>query len=484
MLIIKKSFTILSAAALLAATGCQKLEDFNDNPNATTSAPINALLTNVEAGLGSYGFQTTPGYYCQYFSQTQYTSESNYSTPQADFNGTYSGSLEDMQNITDNAANNSNNMVQVAKIVKNYLYWTITDRWGDVPYTQALKGGSGNNAYDPQEIIYKGMLAEVTEAVNSFDATSPITGDLMNNNDVALWKKTGNSLRMLMALRLSKRYPAAGDYAATEFSAAMTADGGYIADNTSNFKIAYPTSSAAFKNPIYVNYDGRKDNAETTTMTNLLGNLGDGRIAVYGGLSELPSSVDPNWNVTSAKGFPYGLNRDPATTFINANPDWARVLRGDFRLPQSPIYLITAAQVNFAIAEAIDRGWVSGDMNTFYTNGINASFSQYGLIPAASYFTQSGVALSAPAGSAANLKNLSIQRYIATYPDGLQGWSDWRRTGYPELTPTPTATNDSKQIPRRYTYGTGEYGSNNANTKAAAAAIGSDSQDTHVWWDK
>ncbi len=485
MQFVNKSLSILSVAALLAATGCQKLEKFNENPNATTSAPINALITNVESGLGGYAYQTTPGYYCQYFSQTQYTSESNYSTPTFDFQFTYSGGLEDMQNIIDNAATNSNNMVQVAKVIKNYIFWTITDRWGSVPYTEALKGGSGNNAYDEQETIYKGMLAELTDAVNSFDATSAISGDVMNDNDPALWKRTANSLRMLMAMRLSQRYPGAGEYAATEFAAAMNASGGYIDDNAYNFKISYPGNGSAFKNPIWNSYNGRKDNAESLTMVNLLNSLNDGRLQVYGGVTEATPAQDPdNWNVASTLGFPYGLDQASASLFQGTNPTWARVLRGDFREEGDPIYVITASHTLFAIAEAIDRGWVSGDMTTTYTNAIKASFGQYGLTPPANYFTQSGVALASAAGSASNIKNIAIQRYIATYPDGLQGWSIWRRTGYPELTPTPTATNASGEIPVRYVYGPNEYGSNSDNTNAAAQAIGGDTQDTHVWWDK
>jgi len=82
------------------------------------------------------------------------------------------------------------------------------------------------------------------------------------------------------------------------------------------------------------------------------------------------------------------------------------------------------------------------------------------------------------------LKQIATQRYIAFYPNGLQGWNIWRKTGYPTLTPARDATNTSKLIPRRYVYGTNEYGTNKAATDAAAAAIGGDNQDNRVWWDK
>lgn len=466
---------------LVIGAACKKLADYNENPNATTDPPASALLTNVESGLGGYAFMTTPGYYCQYFSETQYTETSNYSVQRFSFSGTYAGSLEDMQNIIDNSGNN--NMIQVARIIKDYIFWTITDRVGDIPYTGTLHGGNGLIAYDSQETVYKSLIADLTEASASFDdGATVITGDVIYNGNAASWIKLANSLRMLMALQLSKRYPNAGDYAATEFASAMQSGGGIITDNADNFTIDYPGDNSSTKNPVYSIYDGRKDVAESKTMTDLLSSLFDNRINVYGGISE--SSTDQT-SVPSANGFPYGLTRDQATAFSNANPDWARILIGDFRQPSSSLNIISAAEVNLSIAEAVDRGWVSGDLNAYYKAGITASFEQWNLsAPAASYYTQSGVALSGSAGSAANIKQISIQRYIATYPDGLQGWNLWRRTGYPVLTPAANASNPTGEIPRRFEYGPDEYATNQENTEAAATAIGGDNQYTRIWWDK
>lgn len=486
MKLIKKQYMLAGAAALLlTATSCKKLADYNNNVNATTKAPASALLTNVESSIGGYAFSTTPGYYCQYFSQTQYTSESTYSLPTYSFSSVYSSYLMDLQDIINNSGNN--NMNQVAKILQSYFFWYITDCVGDVPYSTALKGGNGNNAYDTQEAIYKGMIESLKAASAAFDNTTVITGDVIYSGTTASWKRTANSMRMLMALRLSKRYPNASDYAATEFAAAMNDAAGYISTNDQNFKVVYP-GTAGFKNPIWNGYNGRKDNGESTTMTNLLSSLNDGRLDPFGGYTEATSTSDPaNWNKTSSLGFPYGLTQNDASTFQGNNATWARILRGDLRVESSPIYLITASQIYLAMAEAADRGWISASgLNTYYTTGITLSYQQWGLsAPAASYFTQSGVALSAAAGTAANLKNIATQRYLATYPDGMQGWNEWRRTGYPVLTPAPAASNTGGQIPRRYVYGTTEYSSNPDNTKAAAALIpGGDTQDSRIWWDR
>src|SRR5690242_2382092 len=121
-------------------TSCKRYSgdfaDTNVNPGVTGSPIYSALLTNVEANLAGYAAQTRGGLYAQYFSETQYTDVSLYSLPQLNFEGNYSGVLNDLQNIINNGPNQ--NMKAVARILKTYIMSTITDAWGDVPYSQAL----------------------------------------------------------------------------------------------------------------------------------------------------------------------------------------------------------------------------------------------------------------------------------------------------------------------------------------------------------
>lgn len=478
----RKSILFLALPLAIGMAGCEKFKDFGDtnvNPGGATTPVVGALLTNVEAGLGGYAASTRGGLYSQYFSETQYTDASLYSLPQIDFNGEYAGSLMDLQNIIN--TNTSNNQSQVARILQQYIFWTITDRWGDVPYSEALKGNA-TPKYDTQEEIYKGMLATLADAVSKYDDGAAITGDIIYDGNVTSWKKFANSLRMLMALQLSKRYPGAGEYAATEFKAALNDPAGYIDENSENMTLQYPGGN--FKNPWYNTYNGRKDFALSETMTNFLGTISDSRQNVFGGKSEDPAN--PDAEAPSTVGVPYGLARAKAEAFTGAHPDWARILRGDFRLETSAQVIVSAAQVTLARAEAADYGWTSENVTTLYNQGITFSHQQWGLAaPAASYFTQGSVALTAAPGTGANLAKIATQRYIASYPDGLQGWNIWRKTGYPQLTPAPDATNSSKQIPRRYTYGQGEYSTNAAATKEAVGRLqGGDTQDARVWWDK
>lgn len=475
-----KNKIIYAFAALLflGATGCNKINDFGDtnvNPAATTEPILAALLTNSEASLGSFASQTRPALYGQYFSETQYTEVSLYSSPQLSFTGTYSSILNDLQMIIDK--NQSKNMNAVAKILQQYVFASVTDRWGDVPYSEALKGKS-TPKYDKQEDIYKGMIAALKTAVASFDNTSLISGDVILNGNVASWKKAANSLRLLLCIQISKRYPSASGYAATEFKAALADAGGVIAANSDNLTVAYPGGN--FKSNWWSLYNGRKDYAESKTMTDLMASLGDTRQTAFGGATQDQGVA--NSNVTSSVGVPYGLKRADAEAFTAANTGWARILRGDFRTEDGKVVLISAAEVALARAEAADLGWTTDNLNTVYNQGIALSYEQWGITAPANYTTQSSVALAA-AGTSTNAGKIATQRYIAAYPNGEKAWNIWRKSGYPVLAPAP-GNSPLIQIPRRYTYAASEFTSNKVAVEAAVAALpGGDVMSSKVWWD-
>lgn len=477
-----KNLKKLTYTALLIGglTSCDSLGDFGDinvNPGAVTSPVYSALLTNVQSGLGSYAYQVTPGLYAQYFSETQYTEASRYQTPANAFTGYYSGYLNDLQNIIDNSGNN--NLINIATILQQYIFLFVTDHWGDVPYSEALRGADILlPAYERQEDIYKGAFQKLGAAVASFD-NSPVSGDIIFNGNLDAWRRTANSLKLIAALQLSKKVPASNGFAAEAFREALAATGGVITTNAQNFQLNYPGGN--FQSPYFSRYLTRSDYAVSKTLTDLTIDLDDDRRSVFGGASN-----DAGSTASSDIGVPYGLDREPTLNFTGANPTWARILRGDKRTESSPVFIISAAQVSLARAEAADLGWTTENLADLYAQGISLSFQQWDVTyDAATYLANAEVALSAPAGTNANLKQISTQRYIASYPDGYQGWNIWRKSGYPELVPSPEPLSSSGLIPRRYVYTPAEILSNPDNAEAAIANLpGGNSQDAPVWWDQ
>lgn len=509
-----KMFSIAAAVVLTTAGGCAKIGDFGDtnvNPNGTGTPITAALLTNIEAGLGGIAFGTgtggtRAGLYSQTISETQYTDASLYAIPQLSSGGFYSGMLMDAQVIINRnsdpatagavAASGSNaNQIAIAKILKSYIIWTLTDKWGDLPYSEALQGAANKSPkYDLQEDIYKAIFKDCADAVAGFDGGKRMVGDVIFAGDPAKWKKVANSIRMMAAMRLTKRYPAATDYPAAEFRAAATDPAGYMTSAADNFVIPFP-GGGAYNNTWYNIYDGRSDYAQSKTIGDVLAGLGDTRQSAYG--------------TNAAFTFPFGLVRADAINFDQAisNGNYSKVLAPQFRTATAPLSILSASHVLLAAAEARERGWMTtgATAQALYNAGVTAGFAEWGVpLPAtylttgpANYLTGAGVPTnvgsnsygSIPASQNAATPNalarIALQYWLAAYPNGNEGWANWRRTGVPDLKPTTFASNSSKQIPRRFVYGTDEYSLNPAQLAIAIGRLaGGDTQDSRVWWDK
>jgi hypothetical protein len=513
---INKLTYFVIAAFLLAVMNisCAKIGDFGDtnvNPNNSSSAATSSYIAAVQSRLGGLSVTTLGGYFAQYFAQPTYPVESRYSNPQVNGTGTYSGILQDCQLVINKntdpltsgvaAQSGSNaNQIAIARIMKAYIFWDVTDKYGNVPYSEALKGAANlTPKYDAQKDIYEDLIKELTQANAQFDANGVyVQGDIIYGYltpmslptqanqvssavQVSRWKKFANSLRMLMSLRLSKKYPNAGEYAATQFSLAVNDGAGHFTSNADNFALGYQGGSIALNNP-WNNQGNSADIGESETMTKALTNSGDGRIAAFG---------------SNATGVPYGCQA-PANTAIN----YAKILSGTFKAPTGPVVFIGASSVWLAKAEAYERGWVAGkttvDAEAAYNAGVTESFSQWGLTPgtyltgAANYLAGAGAGnvggactvAGASATTNTKLQRIWLQQWFAFYPSATQGWSNWRRTGFPAITPSSQASNAGGQIPRRYTFGASDYSLNLAQVTAAAAAMGGDTQDVKVWWDQ
>jgi hypothetical protein len=476
------AFASAIAATLVTAPSCEKVDfgSMNENPNQTTAPITSALLTNALSAIGNRtwdagGGTTVAGLYAQYYAETQYTDLSRYAKTTFNWDGFYSGVLYDLENIIKYnsdpataptaAANGSNaNQIAVARILKVYNYWVITDLWGDMPYSEALKG-NGVIPYDLQENIYPDLLKELKESVAGFDNGLGPKGDILYNGDVTRWKKFANSLRLLISVRMSKANPTLGK---TEFAAALADPNGVIEENSDNAALAYP--GGVYNNPFwqYYNVTKRDDYAVGKPLLDWLNARVDLRNQVFG---------------TTTVGFPTGLTRDAAVAFANSNTNYARLMNTSVATSTSSVPVVTAAHVWLARAEAAQLTWTSEDIAEAYAKGIGASWRQWGIEnpgSLANYLANADVDLAG--GDVA--KKIATQQWIAFYPNGLQGWSVWRKTGYPALTPAPGMTT----IPRRLNYGPNEPQLNpeNYNTAAARYTASGEANSLYarVWWDK
>ena len=493
----KYKISIVAGVLLVFASvlSCKKIDQFgttNTNPGVTTTPVTAALLTNVLSNMASFtwdagGVTTISGLYCQYFSETQYTDISIYNKQTPGWDAYFaapsantfsqSGYLYNLQTIINYNTDpktatlarqygSNADQIAIARILKAYIFSILTDLYGDIPYSKALKGDNGVVPYDKQQDIYADLFKELDAAVAQFDGGTAVSGDILFAGDESKWKKFANSIHLLLALHLSKVDPATGK---TEFNKALSA--GVIGAGES-ISLSFPGGN--YLSPIYNYYDVTKrfDYAVTKTMTDWLATVNDPRAKshVYG---------------TSTIGFPYGLSRADAVAFANANTKYAQLLKGaDSSTATDPFPILMSSEIFLARAEAAQRGWTTETAATLYATGIQEAFKYYNVYDAttyANYLANPNIDLA----GGSELQKICTQEWASHFPAGERGWIDWRRTGYPALTPAPAGV--STDIPRRFAYGPNEYSYNPANTTAAgaqySASDGADSQHGRVWWD-
>jgi hypothetical protein len=223
------------------------------------------------------------------------------------------------------------------------------------------------------------------------------------------------------------------------------------------------------------------------TMVDYLQGLADPRLSIFfrptPATEVTASTADDKYD-----GIPNGLDDVVAQTYNGGQQFQARIGPLFYEQANSATGLqvakgvvMTYAELQFTLAEARERDFIDGGTaETYYLNGINASFNYYGVTPEASYFTQPKVVY---AGSTIEkLEKIGTQKWAASYFQGFEAWSDWRRTGYPVIQPSVDNQNGDR-IPVRFIFPRIEQSLNSVNREAAIARQGADDINTRVWWD-
>lgn len=474
--------TVVALFLLTIASGCSDFGDINVNRNNPASPSTASLLTGAlrnvgiaNAQVGPAGANVVPAMYVQQLGDVTYIEDSKYKTINFNYNGWYTGPLINLQHIIElntdiNTSKNvsvfgSNaNQIAVARILKAYFFQGVTDRWGDIPYSESLKGEVDfTPAFDKQENIYTDLFKEWKEAAAQFDDGKAVQGDILLGGNAAKWKKFANSLRLIAALRLSKVKPELGK---KEFQTAL--DDGVIASAADNVQYRFLAESTN-ENPVYTNYvvSNRKDYALSDVFVNYLKKTSDPR---------LPFLASKNISGEYV-GVPYAIGGMKAQDLS---------LIGSILSQQnSAVNVITYAQILFAEAEAAALGWTNGNAKTLYESAVEASLQQwmggsYTESAFKTYLAQPEVAYSANTA----IEKISTQRWITLFFQGTEAWSEWRRTGFPVLKPAASTLNGGTEIPRRLAYPVTENTINHDNYQAVLSSQGKDDHYTRVWWDK
>ena len=464
-----RTLSLIAAAVVLSGTACNKdLTSINTNPNGPVTVPppseLSQVLQNAVNGFHGPGNNVDirgGGLWVQFYSEVQYRDEDKYIVrPGTDGGwGMYSGSLEDCQRmILRGDATGTPNWSAVGRIMKSYIFSELTDEMGDLPYSEALKGDTNlTPVYDTQQQIYTGLFKDLTTADSEINPSGIgfASGDLIYNGDMAEWKKFANSLRLRLALHLSNVDATTG-----KAMAAAAVAAGVFTDNSDNAQLMYLASSPN-QNPVYTNVyvAGRDDYGLSKTLVDSLLSWNDPRLPYYAQLDKpLPQdSVAPHY-----QGLPNGLN-DGAGVPIRLVSRIGALWR---ETPAAPLSLMTYSEVLFLEAEAAERGWISGNAAALYDAAITASMQWYGIDNATitTYLAQPRVVYTP---GAAGLTQIAYQKWASLFLQGVEAWTEVRRTGVPNVVPGPNAV--LTKIPERLPYSNQEEVLNQVNVDAAVA---------------
>lgn len=513
--------TYMAAMAAFISSCDNGFEEMNVNPNASTEAVPGYLFTRAQLTSVSNNFTgaayLTIGGSMQHFATYKEVPAAgdkyfnySYSTGSwALFGGdpATAGAVIDILQVIEALKTSPDNVnkLSVSRIWKAYLFHRLTDMYGDIPYTEAGRGLSEKNytpKYDTQASIYADLLKELDESIAAFDASKATFGnsDLVYGGDVAKWKKFAYSLMLRLGMRLTEI-----DAASAETWVKKAIAGGVITADSDLAKIDYVDGSitasrnfiaAGLMSTDYVNPGG--DNVEGGKFAKTL-------------IDHLKDTKDPRLNVISIVWVPSAdgktFTADTTTALQKGMPNAAfNSLPGDFNTfsepnpatilkYNAPLLVLTPAEMHLLLAEANLRGWYSGaTAEASYNAAVTAGLKQWALFGTAGIISDAKIAAYLKANAfnaggtlAQKMEQIGTQKWVTLFlEDEYEIFSNWRRTGYPKLTPTNYPGNlTGGQIPTRFVIPDSEEQYNKVNFyEARTRQGGTNTLSSKVWWDK
>lgn len=480
---------VLIFLAVFAFSSCtEKFEEINTDPDRAKDAPATNVLAFVLRYYAAtfhdaWADMNEPSTYAGHLTKIQYIDEARYNfRPGVVENNWYYGYilLNNIKEIKKKAiADEADNLLGVAKVLESMIVQTMSDRWRDIPYSDALKLDEGIllPTYDTQEEIYPALLTVLDEA-NDLLATPAATdqigeGDVLFGLDlseeqygikVLRWQKLANSLRLRMAMRISE-VAAATARPVVEDILGNPADNPIMESNDDNAMFVWQGTSP-YEEPWYTDSKSRDDHSVADVLVNELLALDDPRLPVYA----LPAESDGQY-----RGFTVGAT---------AQPNLATISRIGPRFRKNPAGfspIMRYAEVMFCVAEASKLGWTTGTTTeAAYEAAVTASLEENGIEQDAidDYLLNGGA-------FADDLDQIYLQQWIALFKQGMEAWTLYRRTGIPTTHYVAPGSffPGHNSPPFRYPYPANEGTLNGANSKPYSDLVVDNFWGKQMWYD-
>lgn len=384
--------------------------------------------------------------------------------------------LGKIQAIIDSDFENYENHKAIAKIMKAYYYQFLIDLYGDLPYSEAFQRQENlTPAYDDAYTVYKDLIAELDSAqvlISNVTSETKLVGaeDVIFNGNMAKWSKFGNTVKLKMLTRLSSD-PEFSSYVSQQFQSLQGVE--FISEDVT----INPGYSNDKPNPFYSTY-GFDVNGNATGSHRFV-RAGDYAVRYMNGT--ITGVIDPRLESyyvplgTGVVGVLQGADDDSA-------PDDISELGTAYLIsPDQDGIVMLAAESYFLQAEAVFKGYLSGNAQALFEQGITASFEYHGLASdAPTYIAQSsGVDEIGWNGSSNKIEAIMTQKWLATNSiNAIEAYIDMTRTGFPEIPLALTAQKNKK--PNRLLYPDSEQFGNAENVPNQVPA---DAFNTFIFWD-
>lgn len=510
MTLYKKLMITAAAGLVLGTSSCRKFLDVNQNPNIAQTATAKTLLPSCELYLGTaLGVDMNidgsmwAGYWTQNPNASQYRNVEQYAMQQDDFTyswGNLYSAAENLYQLTKLTEKERKfHYKAVSLVLRAYTFSLLTDGWGDVPYTQALKGQPEDGAimnpkYDSTVTVYRGIISDIDSALvlmQKTDANGPGDEDLIYHGDMTKWEKFANTLKLRIYLRAANVAPI---WSQTGIAALYTAGASFIGTGD-DAKISYGFNSESSKNPLYAeftsaNLNGNQNVVGSSNIIDSFNASGDGRAYVFfttlsnGSLVGLTQgNYNANIPITNLS-LPGDVTGANGTSSGGAN---------------APVKFLTSYESSFLQAEALARGWAPATManedSVMFATGILQNFNSYATEIADATGNPVDTSIKYYMGDGASIPAV----YWATYPvtgtttdklrhiitqkwfsmcgtQGYEAWTELRRTGYPDFLQRSVNSQIGTEIPRRFKYPTSE---STRNTNFPGLKLTTQK----VWWN-
>ncbi len=489
------SLVILGFAGL---TSCKKLTQVNINPNEASTTNPQALLTKIEWDAFRAWCGIDPLYALKMIVQTDKENANQiYNWQRRSFD-----QYELLRNVTkmneeaDKIGNE--NYKALAKFFRAYYFYNLTLTFGDIPYYEAAKGESSaifTPKYDRQKDVFAGILKELEQANTILKKDNNIiNGDIIYAGNRKKWCKLINSFRLKVLITLSNK---TADFTLDikEEFAKIYAEESLISDiNGSEDGQLVFLDQKGNRYPEFNSNDYGSGMYMDATFIERLQNLKDPRLFVMATQTKLAKEEGKALNDFSAYE-----GGDPVVPYaeVNAKAVLGRLSKVHERYHQDPtaepLVLLGYAELQFILAEAMLKGWITGNLSQTYTNGIKSSFIFYekyaknlanyvNETQSAIYMAQNSVKLENALTISEKLERIMMQKYLRSFEQG--GYSvyfDHLRTGFPSF-----KKGANVKTAYRWMYPQGEYNDNTANVSEAIQVQfnGNDNINLQTWWLK